>query len=197
MDESEAIRRCVSGDRDAFAVLVEAYQAIVLALCLRMTGNRADALDVSQLTFVKAWGALDRFDRHLPFRPWLLKIATNECISHLRRHRRQPVPMEQATLEYAAGPDESTSALQELLSDRERIRHAVSQLPDPYRTLVLRFYFQQQRYQEIAGELDLPVGTVATYLYRAKQMLAKILTEEEGDAHGPPEPRGASAVSRR
>lgn len=197
MDEQEAIRRWQSGDRDAFAVLVERYQAVVLALCLRMTGNRADALDVSQLAFVKAWGAVDRFDPHLPLRPWLLKIATNECITHLRRQRRQPVPVEQATLESAAGPDESASALLDLTSDRERVHQAVSQLPDQYRSIVLRFYFQQQSYQEIAREMDLPMGTVATHLYRAKQMLKRLLTTEEGSTDGPPTARTAAAVPHR
>lgn len=196
MDEQEAIRRWQSGDRDAFATLVERYQAVVLALCLRMTGNRADALDASQQAFVKAWSAVDRFDPHLPLRPWLLKIATNECIAHLRRRGRQPVPVEHATLESAAGPDESASALHDLTADRERVHHAVAQLPDQYRTIVLRFYFQQQSYQEIAREMDLPMGTVATHLHRAKQILKRLLTIEEGSTHGPPATRTAATVPR-
>lgn len=196
MDEQEAIRRWQGGDRDAFATLVERYQAVVLALCLRMTGNRADALDASQQAFVKAWSAAERFDPHLPLRPWLLKIATNECLAHLRRQRRQPIPVEHATLESAAGPDESASALHDLTADRERVHQAVSQLPDQYRTIVLRFYFQQQSYQEIAREMDLPMGTVATHLYRAKQMLKRLLTIEEASTHGPPTTRTAASLPR-
>lgn len=197
MDEQEAIRRCQGGDRDAFAFLVERYQAGVLALCLRLTGKQADALDLSQQAFVKAWGALDRFDPHLPFRPWLLKIATNECIAHLRRQRRQPVPLEGAALELAVGPDQSAAALHELAGDRERVRQAVGQLPDHYRTIVLRYYFQQQSYQEIARELDLPMGTVATHLYRAKQLLKQHLRVEEESAHGSLAAHAATAVPRR
>ncbi len=197
MDDGEAIRRCIDGDRDAFAALVERYQAVVLALCLRMTGDRVDALDVSQQAFVKAYGNLERFDPGLPFRPWLLKIATNECIAHLRRQRRQPVPVEQGDLEAAAGTEAGAGALVEQMSDRAQVRQAVTELPDPYRSIVLRYYFQEQSYQEIAREMDVPMGTVATHLYRAKQMLRKILTAKEGPPDGAPDPRTAAAVPRR
>lgn len=197
MEDPEAIRRCRGGDRDAFAVLVERYQATVLALCLRMTGSRSDALDVSQQAFVKAYQHLDRYDPHLPFCPWLLKIATNESIAHLRRQRHQPVPVEPETLEYAVGSADDTGDRMALMQDRQRVQRAVTQLPDQYRTIVIRYYFQRQSYQEISRDLQVPMGTVATHLSRAKQLLKRMLTAEEGNQRGSPDTRAAAAVPRR
>ncbi|HYF76009.1 MAG TPA: RNA polymerase sigma factor [Symbiobacteriaceae bacterium] len=180
MEEREAISRCLAGDKNAYATLVGQYQAQVLALCLRMTGNREDAADVAQQAFIQAYRHLDRYDPDQPFRPWLYKIATNECISFLRRTKKhQAVPAADDVLENVSDPADGAPSIVDLAEDRERVRTAVAQLPLSYRQVVVAYYFQELSYQEIARQTGVPVGTVGTLLHRAKQQLRKLLAATE------------------
>lgn len=198
VDEREAIDRCLAGDKDGFATIVALYQAQVLALCLRMTGNREDAADVAQQTFVTIYRHLDRYDPDQPFRPWLYRIATNECIGFLRRHRRHA---ERAgptdALDQLADPDHGPQALADLAVDRERVRQAVAELPLPYRTVVVLYYFQEQSYQQIAQQTGLAIGTISTQLHRAKRLLKERLTAEEVSPGEPHRARATTAVLGR
>lgn len=179
MEEREAIRRCLAGEKNAFAAVVASYQAQVLALCLRMTGNREDAADVAQQAFVKAYRNLSQYDPDQPFRPWLYRIATNECISLLRRRSNQAPPATDDLLAEVSDPGEGAPALVALAEDRERVRSAVAHLPEQYRQVVVAYYFQELSYQEIARQTGIPIGTVGTLLHRAKQQLRRLLTETE------------------
>ncbi|HYF93009.1 MAG TPA: RNA polymerase sigma factor [Symbiobacteriaceae bacterium] len=180
MDEREAIDRCQDGDKNAYATIVGQYQSQVLALCLRMTGSREDAADVAQQAFIQAYRHLDRYDPGQPFRPWLYKIATNECIAFLRRTRKhQASPAPDEVLENVSDPADGAPSIVDLAEDRERVRAAVAQLPLPARQVVVAYYFQELGYQEIARQTGIPIGTVGTLLHRAKQQLRKLLTETE------------------
>ena len=180
MEEREAISRCLAGDKNAYATLVGQYQAQVLALCLRMTGNREDAADVAQQAFIQAYRHLDRYDPDQPFRPWLYKISTNECITFLRRTKKhQAVPAADDVLENVSDPADGAPSIVDLAEDRERVRTAVAQLPLSYRQVVVAYYFQELSYQEIARQTGVPVGTVGTLLHRAKQQLRKLLAAAE------------------
>lgn len=179
MDEREAIHRCLSGDRNAFAVLVGQYQAQVIALCLRMTGSREDAADLAQQAFLQVYRHLDQHDPDQPFRPWLYRIATNECISFLRRKRNKSTATSDEVLASISDTAEGAPALVDLAEDRERVRTAVAHLPVQQRQVVVAYYFQELSYQEIARQTGLPIGTVSTLLFRAKQQLRKLLLEAE------------------
>ncbi|WP_374711683.1 RNA polymerase sigma factor [Symbiobacterium terraclitae] len=186
MEEREAVRRCRAGDREAFAHLVREHQAAVLALCLRMTGSGEDAADAAQQAFLQAYRRLETYDPAQPFRPWLMKIAANECIALLRRRGRQPESGDESALERAAAPGPDAPALVELAEDREAVRRAVTALPPPYRTAVIQYYFEGLSYQQMAERSGLPTGTIATHLHRAKQMLRRILSEREVTVHHAP-----------
>lgn len=197
MEELAAIRRCLRGDKDAFAHVVQRYQAQVLALCLRMTGSREDAADVAQQVFINAYRRLDQFDQNLPFRPWLMRIAANECIAFLRRKGCQPAQAGGEALEALSDSGQGAPALVDLAEDRERVRQAVAQLPEQYRKVVLLYYFEELSYTEIAREAGLSVGTVGTHLHRAKQMLRRLLSEKEVTSDEAHPQRRTSAVSHR
>lgn len=182
MDEREALLQCQGGDKNAFAILVRHYQAQVLGLCLRMTGNREDAADVAQQTFVQAFRHLDQYDPDQPFRPWLFRIATNECMNCLRRRKRTAMSADSESLEAVSDPAEGAPALVDLAEGREQVRTAVSRLPAQYRQVVVAYYFQELSYQEIARQTGVPIGTVGTLLHRAKQQLKRLLTEAEVNA---------------
>jgi RNA polymerase sigma-70 factor (ECF subfamily) len=197
MDELDAIERCRHDDKNAFAAVVQQYQAQILALCLRMTGNREDASDVAQQTFVQAFGHLDRYDPHQPFRPWLYKIATNQCISFLRRQGRQAAPVPDEVLEQVSDPEDGAPTLVEAAADRQEVRAAVATLPEPYRTAVVLHYFEGLSYQEMARQTDLPIGTISTHLYRAKNLLRRVLPAKEVGSHDTYHKRSASGVLGR
>lgn len=171
-------------EREAFADLIRTHQAQVLALCYRMTGSREDAADIAQQAFLKAYRSLHLYDPSQPFRPWLMKIAANECISFLRRQgRRRTIPDEEALLRAAdSGPD--TPSLVELADDREAVRQAVYTLPPPYRAAIVQYYFEGLSYQQIADRTGLSVGTISSHIHRAKQILRRSLSRREvTDAH--------------
>ena len=89
MEEQELIRQAGQGDESAFEALVKAYEKPVYNLCLRMCGDRDEAFDLSQDTFIKAWHAIALFQGDSKFQTWLLRIASNTCIDHLRRKKRR------------------------------------------------------------------------------------------------------------
>lgn len=197
MTDQDAVQRCLAGDKDAFAEIVRQYQAQILAYCLRMLGNREDAADAAQQAFVQAYRHLNRYDPHQPFRPWLYRIATNLCIDFRRRSGRQASPMADEDLERISEPTASPAHLADLAADREEIREAVARLPDHFRTVILLHYFEDLSYQEIAHQTKLPMGTISTHLYRAKQHLKRTLTERGMAGDGTYPARSASAVPGR
>jgi len=179
LEEREAIRRCRRGDPDAFAHLVRGHQAAVLALCYRMTGSREDAADAAQQAFLQAYRRLETFDPAQPFRPWLMKIATNECITLLRRRGRRLEAADAAAPERAVATEPDAPSLVELAEDREAVRRAETALPLPYRTAIVQYYFEGLSYQQMAERSGLSTGTIATHLHRAKQLLRRSLSEQE------------------
>lgn len=104
MTEQEWIRRAQGGDAEAFAALVRLHQEGVYGFCLRMTGRREDALDLTSEAFLRAYRSLAGFDVTQPFRPWLLRIAANLCRDHLRARQQHPAPVKDAVLAHVPDP---------------------------------------------------------------------------------------------
>lgn len=158
--------------RVTFAQLVDQHQAEVFGLALRMLGDRDAALDAASLVFLKAYRAFDRFDPSRPARPWLLRIAVNECISigrRLSRERRRQAPAEEALgLPGVEGRPEHEALRRE---DRERVRRAVAELPELYRVPVLLRYFSGLSLEEIAGVTGRSSSTIGVQLLRARALL--------------------------
>ena len=166
----------LTAERMTFSEAVREHQDEVYGVALRITGNRDAALDVTSATFLKAYRAFDRYDPSRPIRYWLLRIATNEAISHARRTTRElrhHAGVESAR-ELAArddAPDEATVAREE----RERIRSAVAALPDLYRVVVVLRYFNELSVGEIATITGRPASTVGVQLLRGRALLRQSL----------------------
>ncbi len=168
---------CQRGDREAFDRLVERYQRGIYRLCYRSVNHHADANDLAPEAFLKAWRAIGRFRGDSSFSTWLYRIAVNACLNH--RASRRP-----ATLELPESlPDPSRGAEARALGDdeAERVREAVSRLPDKQRaTLILKVYHELS-HEEVAEILGSSVGTVKSNLFHALANLRRRL-DERGDA---------------
>jgi RNA polymerase sigma-70 factor (ECF subfamily) len=159
-----------------FADGVREHQDEVYGVALRITGDREAALDVASATFLKAYRAFDRYDQARPLRHWLLRIATNEAISYVRkrgRELRRRVEVEQASsiADPTATPDTESVARE----DRARIRAAVSLLPELYRVVIVLRYFNDLSVDEIAHVTGRPASTVGVQLLRGRALLRSSL----------------------
>lgn len=155
-----------------FADGVREHQDEVYGVALRITGDRDAALDVASSTFLKAYRAFDRYDQTRPLRHWLLRIATNEAISYVRkrgRDLRRRVEVDQASglADPTTGPDAESIARE----DRARIRAAVSLLPERYRVVIVLRYFNELSVEEIGQVTGRPASTVGVQLLRGRALL--------------------------
>ncbi len=152
--------------------LVELFRDQVFGLCLRMLGNRQDAEDMAQESFVRALRSLHRWDPSREFRPWLLSIAGNRCRTLLAKRQRRPHSM--CNVEQLADRRPSAEGYCALA---EEVEHALAGLRCEYRQAFRLFHEQQLSYAEIAAAMNCPVGTAKTWVHRARQELAQVLTE--------------------
>ncbi len=173
---AEAVR--ATGDTSAFTVLMTRYRSRVLALARRMLGPGAaeDAEDAAQDAFVAAYEKRATFRPGEPFRPWLYRIAINRCLDKLRARARRP---RMHALDDVAEPSSSDSEnpLQSVLHDEweARLQEAVQLLEPRYRAVFLLRHLDDLSYEDIARATDLPLGTVKTHLFRAREKLRRAL----------------------
>lgn len=151
--------------------LIDRYGDDILRLCLLYLGDRQLAEDAFQETFTKAWRQLATFRGESSVKTWLSRIAVNTCRSMLRtpwlRLRRKCADLD-SLLDLRA-PEEA---------DRLPVTQAVCALPDPYREVIVLYYYQDMKLREIADALGIPVNSVSTRLRRARMLLGKALKEE-------------------
>lgn len=186
--------RHLRGDSDAFAELVRLFSGRVFNLALRFTGDRAEAEDITQESFLRAYTALPRSRTELPFRPWLLQIAVNLCRDWARR--RRPASFSDlggASNDQDEAPDSPVERLadprplpQEAAETSEQmaaLRRAVMDLPPTFRMIVTLRYNEGLSYEQIGQLLAMPPATVGTSLLRARRRLraALELSSEAGD----------------
>lgn len=156
--------------------LAELYTPLaprVRGLCLHLLRSRADAEDAAQDVFLKAQAGFASYDRQRPFASWLLGIASHHCIDLLRRRTREKRLFEPEHAEEESAMSPSPSPLGEVLvrEQRDHLRAAVAELPDRYRVPLALRYYAEMSYDEIASELGISHGQVATLLFRSKKQL--------------------------
>ena len=186
-DEAVWARSAAAGDKAAFARLVEKHKSPVYGLCYRLLGTQEEARDAAQEAFVRAYTGITDFDPRQPFAAWVLRIARNHCIDLLRR--RRPTLALQAEGRSDDGPETGVApelpdhyamggeqAVQEQEAQRDLDR-AIAALPARYREVIALFHVQHRSYAEIAETLNVPMGTVMTWLHRARKALKEQLSE--------------------
>jgi RNA polymerase sigma-70 factor (ECF subfamily) len=177
--EAALIRECLAGNAEAYAELVNRHRDGIYSFVRHMVGHEADAQDLAQEAFVRAYGAMDRFRPGAPFEPWLYAIAANLCRSHLRRARRRPFSLEVlGESGDPPAPDGDPSAVVEEREERCRLFAAIQALAVDQRLVIVLRHLRGRSYQEIAAILRLPVSTVEHRLRAARKQLRKKLAEE-------------------
>lgn len=166
----ELVNRCLAGDQTAMVQLVERFHGAVFGLCFRMLGHRQDAEDVAQEVFLRVFRSLHQWDNQREFKPWLLAIAGNRCRTVLAQRKRRPVPRE--TVSDLPDP---APAMRETDYLAEEVQLALGKLRDDHRMAFVLFHEEHLNYAEIGEALDCPVGTVKTWIHRARRDIAREL----------------------
>jgi RNA polymerase sigma-70 factor (ECF subfamily) len=184
------VEAALRGEEKAFARLLSKYKDAIYYMLLKMVNNKSDAEDLTIEAFGKAFKNLHQYSPHYAFSTWLFKIASNNCIDFLRKRRGVTVSIENTQENNDNDPPIKLKSVdpdpeQKLIRIQKAIllRRIVHRLKPRYRTLVELRYFREYSYEEIANELNLPLGTVKAQLFRAREMLFKMIESTEMDDH--------------
>jgi len=178
------IQRAQKGDHDAFAALVNEHRRYVYNLAFRVVRDENEALDLTQETFVRAWTALPNFRGQSQFRTWLYRITTNLCYNRLPGLRRSLNDLGDDAMGEIPETNWDTPAQKFETSEiKVYLQKAIDDLDPNYKLLITLRYQNDLSYEEISSTLNLPLGTVKTGLFRAKEKLrlalANYLLEEQ------------------
>jgi RNA polymerase sigma-70 factor (ECF subfamily) len=174
----ELIHRVQSGDTEAFDELMKRYAASVYKVTYSLTRNHADAADLSQETFIRAFRAIARFDEHYQFYTWARRIAVNLCFNHLKggkKFRFVPLPMSDGETESVDIADPRPQSADSGL--RRDLDQALTRLPPDQRAVFVLRVNEEMSYNEISKVLNIPTGTVMSRLNRAREKLRDLLKE--------------------
>jgi len=179
--ESRLAQLARNGDRFAFRELVDLYQNKIYHLAYRMLGNVHEAEDIVQETFLRVYMNLTRYDTAQKFSTWIYRIGTNLCIDTLRKRKRKSNLSLDANIfdsDSSDGYDILPTGEEELpenqlvLSEtKQQVREAIDHLPEQYKSIVILRYLHDMSLQQISEVLDMPVTTIKTRLYRAREYL--------------------------
>ncbi len=188
LEDFKLIDMAVAGDDKAYAKLLQRYRRAVYALILKMVRNVDDAEDLMMESFSKAFRSLHKFKKDFTFSTWLFRIATNNTIDHIRKRRLKTLSIENT---YTDDDGQSVSIdVQDMgilnpqdeaikAQKEEIIQAFVSMLPAKYQKLVRLRYFHELSYEEIAVELDAPLGTVKAQLHRARELMYDLVKNKK------------------
>ncbi len=181
------VRRAVdNNDQKAYAELMQRYRDSIYFMLLKMINNKDDADDLTIEAFGKAFKRLHQYTPNYAFSTWLFKIASNNCIDWIRKQKKKTFSIDnpigtddgdEMTIELKGdGPD----PMEVVMKDQKNaiMREVVEKLKPRYRTLVELRYYKEYSYEEIADELDLPLGTVKAQLFRAREFLLNLMEKQ-------------------
>ena len=178
IDDHTLVAQTLAGRPDAFGTLVERYDRAVYHLAYRTLRDQEEARDAAQEAFFKAYRSLRTFKPAAKFSTWLFAITYHACCDRLSRRKRYSNEELPERADTAAGPESEAIANDEA----KRLRTAIASLPEKYRTVITLYHLQGRQYEEIAQVLGVPMGTVKTHLFRAKEQLRRILNDQTAES---------------
>ena len=173
--DAELVSCTLAGDPSGFTTLVERYERSLYTLAVRTLRDREEARDATQEAFVKAYRSLHTFRPDAKFSTWIFSICYHACCDRLKRSRRYSGEEIPDRADAAPGPEAQAIAN----DDAGRLRAAIEALPEKYRSVITLYHLQGKQYDEIASVLGLPLGTIKTHIFRAKEQLRQILATSE------------------
>lgn len=177
-DDAELVSASKAGDQDAFAQLVLRHQRRVFNLVFRMLQQYEEANEVTQETFFAAWQGLPAFRGDARFSTWLYRIAYNCCLKQLEQRKRDSALQTAIQAEQVLQEESCDERAAEELASYERqalVREHLSLLPTKYRVVLILRHLQEMTYEEMAEILTIPIGTIKTHLFRARNLLKERL----------------------
>lgn len=171
-DDRSLVRLCRNDDASAIRALVERFQGDVFGLCFRMIRDRHEAEDIVQEVFLRVFRSLHRWDPSRPLKPWVLTIAVNRCRTWMGRRGRRPEPVDFLPESLPGKPPDDDSEL------RAELELALQDLKPEQQTAFTLFHEQGLPYETIAEMMSRPVGTIKTWLHRARLQLLDTLTKK-------------------
>lgn len=166
------------GNSTAFGDIVRRYQNAVFSVCYRLLGNRQEAEDLSQQSFIRIYQRLHTFDIERPFLPWVRRVAANVCFNAMERRRLESVDVETVEATLPAPPQANPADQVAAQETVDRLHAAVLALPPAYRAVIELRHFQELSYEEVGELLKLPLNTIKSHLFRARKLLAEALKDE-------------------
>ncbi|MFC1554559.1 sigma-70 family RNA polymerase sigma factor, partial [candidate division KSB1 bacterium] len=179
------VSKALDGDQEAYTLLLKKYRGAIYSLIFKMVQSRGEAEDLVQETFIKAFSALASFNDEYAFSTWLFKIASNNCIDHLRKKRLKTLSLDKPT-ESKDGtmpkdlPDSIINPEMQLIENEKQsmIDLAIQDLPKKYRIAIIMRHKEEKSYEEISEALEIPLGTVKARIFRAREKLKKYLKDQ-------------------
>ena len=180
------VENAKTGNQKAYADLMQRYKDSIYFMALKMVNNKDDAMDLTVETFAKAFENLEKYKPDFAFSTWLFRIATNNCIDFIRKKKLKTLSIDSMVDEEgderplqiksdSLNPEETSIKKQQ----NEQLKEIVEKLPSRYRILINLRYFEELSYEEIALQLDLPLGTVKAQLFRARDLLSKVMNRNK------------------
>ena len=176
------VQKALKGDQRAYADLMQRYKDAIYFMALKMVNNKEDAMDLTIETFGKAFEKLEKYQPSHAFSTWLFRVATNNCIDFIRKKKLNTLSLngmldddgEERSLQIKAdvlNPEETWIKNQQT----QELKTLIESLPPRYYKLITLRYFDELAYDEIAEQLDLPIGTVKGQLFKARNLLQNIV----------------------
>jgi len=187
-NDFKLVVRAREGDQKAYADLMHRYKDSIYFMALKMVNNKEDAMDLTVETFAKAFEKLDKYQPEYAFSTWLFRVGTNNCIDFIRKKKlnttsingliddegdERPLQIKSDSL----NPEEASMKKEQA----QLLKVLIDSLPQRYRNLIVLRYFDELSYEEIAEQLDLPLGTVKAQLFRARYLLGNIVNVNKHD----------------
>lgn len=178
--DADLVSQVLAGNQSQYHLLVERHQRAVFNAAYRLLGNRDDAADIAQDTFLRAYNALGSFKRDKPLAPWLCRIAINLSLNRLKQMRPLLSLEDERAGPALERPGASAEPQARLLQAerQQQLRQAILALPPELRVMIELRHFQEQSYEEMAATLDLSLSNVKSRLFRARKKLRQILEKD-------------------